>query len=90
MDNPSPRSSKPGPVTVSWAAIRQDLANLLLHTAVNVSNTAELLRRLADATPTATEPTTIDDVRQAAVFIDQARQQLITNADTLIELDDPA
>ena len=63
----------------------RDLANLLLHTAVNVSHTAHLLGQLAGVVPPAAEHTTITaDVRQAVALINQPRRQLIASADTLI------
>lgn len=68
---------------------RQDLANQLLHAAVNVSRTADLLDQLTAATPHAADHHTINEVRQAAVIIDQARRQLIASADAVIGTDEP-
>ena len=70
-------------------AMRQDLANHLLHAAVDVSGTAGLLDRLTAAAPPTADHQAIIDLRQAAAFIDQARRQLIACADALTGADEP-
>ena len=63
---------------------RQDVTNLLLHLAVKVSHTADLLGQLARGAPATAEPAAMADVQQGVALLSQARQRLIASADTLI------